>query len=454
MDGFSLVVLAAGHGKRMKSESSKVVHRVCGKEMVNCVLSAGREAGCESAAVVVGHQKEQVIAAVGGAAEIAEQAQQLGTGHAVMQARSFIARSANVLIISGDTPLITPQTLKAAMEAHLACGSSATVLTTVLPCADGYGRIVRSPDNSVERIVEHKDASAGELKIKEINSGIYCFESKALLDALSHLKADNAQGEYYLTDTLAIIRENGGRIDAFTVEDSAQLLGVNDRVQLAAAEALMRERINRRHMLDGVTIIDPSSTYIGADVRIGTDTVVYPGTVLEGKTVIGRNVLIGQNCRLVNAEIGDGVDIWTSTIIDSSVDEGTHVGPYAYIRPGTAVGKGCKVGDFVELKKASIGDGTKLSHLTYVGDAEVGRNVNFGCGTVVVNYDGKKKYKTTIGDNAFIGCNTNLVSPVTVNDGAYIAAGSTITDEVPEGALAIARARQVIKQNWEDRRKK
>lgn len=453
MDEFSLVVLAAGQGKRMRSDNSKVVHKICGKEMINWVLGAGLEAGCKNAVVVVGHRKEQVIEAVGPLAETVEQKEQLGTGHAVMQARDWINKSDNVVIVAGDTPLITADTLKAAMKEHLSAGSSATVLTTVLPCADGYGRIVRSRSNSVEKIVEHKDADEDELKIKEINSGIYCFKSSDLLSALSHLTANNSQGEYYLTDTLEIIKGEGKKIGAFTVSDSTEVIGVNDRVQLAEADRLMRGRINYRHMLGGVTVIDPLNTYIGGDVIIGIDTVIYPGVILEGKTVIGKNAVIGHNSRLVDAVIGDGVDIWSSTIINSSVGEGTHVGPYAYIRPDSSVGKGCKVGDFVELKKAVIGDGTKLSHLTYVGDAEVGKNVNFGCGTVVVNYDGKKKYKTTIGDNAFIGCNSNLVSPVTVNSGAYIAAGSTITDEVPSGALAIARARQVNKDDWNDRRK-
>ncbi len=453
MDEVVLIVLAAGQGKRMKSEKSKVIHRVCGKEMVNCVLDAGRKAGCATAAVVVGHKKEQVIDAVGDAAKIVVQERQLGTGHAVMQAKDIISDSENTLIISGDTPLITAETLCAALESHRGSGNAATVLTTVIPCADGYGRIVRGRDNSVKKIVEHKDANDEERKIKEINSGIYCFKSDALLNALSHLTNNNAQGEYYLTDTLEILRGMGERIGAYEVSDSAEVLGVNDRVQLAEVEKLMRRRINLRHMLGGVTLIDPDNTYIGADACIGNDTVVYPGAIIEGKTVIGRNVVIGQNCRLVNACVGDGTDIWTSTIIDSSVGESTHVGPYAYIRPGTTVGNGCKVGDFVELKKASVGDGTKLSHLTYVGDAEVGKNVNFGCGTVVVNYDGKTKHKTVIGDNAFIGCNTNLVSPVTVSNGAYIAAGSTITDEVPENALAIARARQVNKTDWKDKRR-
>lgn len=454
MDEFSLIVLAAGQGKRMRSENSKVVHKVCGKEMVNCVLDAALDAGCSKAAVVVGHKKEQVIEAIGERAVFAVQEEQLGTGHAVMQAKEQIAQSDNVVIVAGDTPLITAKTLKAAMEEHLAKGNSATVLTTILECADGYGRIVRSENGDIERIVEHKDAKGSELEIKEINSGFYCFKSSELLEALSKLTANNSQGEYYLTDTLEILKNAGQKVGAYIVEDNREVMGVNDKVQLAVAESVMRERINLSHMLNGVTVINPQNTYIDADVCIGADTVIYPGSILEGKTQIGKNVLVGANCRLVDAKIADGVDIQSSTIISSFVDEGTHVGPYAYIRPDSSVGKNCKVGDFVELKKAQIGDGTKLSHLTYVGDAQVGKNCNFGCGTVVVNYDGKKKYKTVIGDNAFIGCNSNLVSPVTVNDGAYIAAGSTITDEVPENSLAIARARQVVKPDWNDRRNK
>ncbi len=453
MGDLSLIILAAGHGKRMKSDNSKVINRVCGKEMINHVLDTALGAGCNDATVVVGHRKDQVIRAVSDRAATVVQEQQLGTGHAVMQAAGSIEKSENVLILPGDTPLITAETLASVISRHIRDDNGATVITARVDDPSGYGRIVRRADGTVEKIVEHKDASDAEKAINEINSGMYCFRSEFLLGALKKITADNAQGEYYLTDVFEILRNEGVRIGAFEIENSEEILGVNDRVQLSEAEKIMRARINRRHMLGGVTLIDPDSTYIGTDVQIGMDTVIYPGTIIEGKTVIGDNVLVGQNCRLVNAEIADGVDIWTSTIIDSSVDEGTHVGPYAYIRPGTSVGKNCKVGDFVELKKASIGDGTKLSHLTYVGDANVGKNCNFGCGTVVVNYDGKKKYQTIIGDNAFIGCNSNLVSPVTVNDGAYIAAGSTITDDVPENVLAIARARQVIKEHWGDRRK-
>lgn len=452
MGEFALIVLAAGNGKRMKSENSKVVHKVCGKEMVNCVLDAAIEAGCKKRTVIAGHRKDQVISAVGEKADTVLQEQQLGTGHAVMQAKDHIAESENVLILAGDTPLITADTLKAAMNLHIAENNGATVITTTVADPTGYGRIVRREDGSMEKIVEQKDASQDELNIHEINSGMYCFNSKLLLGALDKLTTDNAQGEYYLTDVFEILKKDAVRVGVFEAKDSSEILGVNNRIQLAETEKIMRERINCAHMLAGVTLIDPNSTYIGADVKIGIDTVIYPGSILEGKTEVGNNVIIGQNCRLVNAKIADDVDMWTSTIIDSSVDSGTHVGPYAYIRPNSAVGKNCKVGDFVELKKAEIGDGTKISHLTYIGDAQVGKGCNFGCGTVVVNYDGKQKNKTLIGDGAFIGCNSNLVSPVTINDGAYVAAGSTITDDVPSHTLAIARARQVVKEHWNDKR--
>ncbi len=454
MTEFSALILAAGEGKRMKSEMSKVVHKVCGKEMINHVLDAAIGAGAKRAQIVVGHCAQQVQNATEGRADYAFQKEQKGTGHAVMQARNFLKNSENVLILTGDTPLITSKTLSDAMNAHIECANDVTVITAVFEDATGYGRIIRKEDGSVSKIVEHKDANEKELLVKEINSGMYLFKAQSLLAALDNITNSNAQGEYYLTDTLEIIISKGGKAGAFIAPKSEEIMGVNDRVQLSEAEKKMRRRINEGHMLSGVTITDPDNTYICSDAKIGMDTVISPGTVIEGNTVIGKNVYIGPNCKLVNAQIGEGTDVNISTIIDSSVGCNTHVGPYAYIRPGCTVGNDCKVGDFVELKKAIIGDGTKLSHLTYVGDAEVGSKVNFGCGTVVVNYDGKNKYKTVIKDNAFIGCNSNLVSPVTVNEGAYIAAGSTITDEVPASSLAIARARQVIKENWEDRRKK
>ena len=451
---FSLVVLAAGEGKRMKSEKSKVVFKVCGKEMVNRVIDEAKVAGVDKACVIVGHKAQMVMDAVGERAEFAFQHVQLGTGHAVMQAKDFIQDSENVLILSGDTPLISSDTLKSLMHSHIENNNSCTVLTATVDNPFGYGRIIRDGNENVDRIVEQKDANNDEASVREINSGMYCFNSKSLLSALDKLTNNNAQGEYYLTDTLSIIKASGLKVGAYTTLNSCEISGVNDRVQLADAEKEMRHRINARYALNGVTIIDIDNTYIEDDVVIGQDTVIYPGTTIEKGSVIGKNVLIGQNCRIVNSTIGDGCDVYYSTMIDSKVGENTHVGPYAYLRPNSTVGSNCKVGDFVELKNAQLGDGTKASHLTYIGDATVGCNVNFGCGTVIVNYDGKNKYKTTIGDNAFIGCNSNLVSPVKVNDNAYIAAGSTITEEVPEGSLAIARSRQVIKTDWTDKRKK
>ena len=454
MAEFSALILAAGEGKRMKSEKSKVVHKVCGKEMINRVLDSAILAGAKESQIVIGHCADMVKEATEGRATYAYQYEQLGTGHAVMQARAFLEESDNVCILTGDTPLISAQTLSEAAQAHISENNDVTVLTANFDNPFGYGRIIRNADGSVKKIVEHKDATQSELEVREINSGMYFFKAKSLLGALDSITNKNAQGEYYLTDALEIICSGGGKAGAYIVKTPDEIMGVNDRLQLSIAEKIMRKKINEKYMLSGVTIIDPDNTYICDDAVIGTDTVIYPGTVIEGKTVIGKNVYIGPNCKLTDAVIGDETDVNISTITQSSVGCRTHVGPYAYIRPGCVVGVECKVGNFVELKKAVIGNGTKLSHLTYVGDAEVGSKVNFGCGTVVVNYDGKNKYKTVIKDNAFIGCNSNLVSPVTVNEGAYIAAGSTITDEVPKDSLAIARARQVIKENWNDRRKK
>lgn len=451
---FSLVVLAAGEGKRMKSEKSKVVFKVLGKEMVNRVIDEAKKAGVDSVCVVVGHKAEMVMEAVGDRAEFVTQHEQKGTGHAVMQAKEFICKSDNVMILAGDTPLITAETLKNAMAAHDENKNSCTVITSVIDNPFGYGRIIRDTNSGVAKIVEQKDATDEEKAVKEINSGMYCFDSAMLVNALDKITNNNAQGEYYLTDTLAIMKESGLKVGAYVVENSEEISGVNDRLQLSQAEQVMKKRINTYHALNGVTIIDLDNTYIEDDVVIGQDTVVYPGTTIEKGSVIGKNAVIGQNCRIVNSTVGDGCDVYYSTMVDSKVGEGCHVGPYAYLRPNSTVGNGCKVGDFVELKNATLGDGTKASHLTYIGDATVGKNVNFGCGTVIVNYDGKSKHRTNIGDNAFIGCNSNLVSPVTVNDNAYIAAGSTITHEVPEGTLAIARSRQEIKTEWKDKRSK
>lgn len=451
---FTSVILAAGMGTRMKSQMPKVIHKVCGKELCRWVIDASIAAGADKVCAVVGHKADMVKDAIGDVCTYALQAEQKGTGHAVMQAMDVIkATDGEVVILNGDTPLVTAEAITSAIEYHRNSANKATVITAVLDDATGYGRIVRGEDGGVLRIVEQKDASKEEKKINEVNSGMYVFDSEALVFALDKITPNNAQGEYYLTDTLEILLEAGNKVGAYAIADNDEIRGINDRVQLSEAEKIMQRRINEMHMRNGVTMPNPESVFIEDGVEIGADTEICQNVTIKSGTKIGQNCVIGTGSVLDRALIHDGVDILSSVILQSEVDEGTHVGPFAYIRPNCRVGKEVKVGDFVEIKNANIGNGTKISHLTYIGDSDVGKGVNFGCGTVTVNYDGKKKYRTTIGDNCFIGCNTNLVSPVNVGDGAYIAAGSTITDDIPKDNLSIARARQVNKEGWKDKRK-
>lgn len=447
------LILAAGEGKRMKSETSKVLHKVCGKEMVNHVIDIMRNAGFEDVNVIVGRSKEQVMDKTSSRnVSYSVQEEQLGTGHAVLCAKEFLQdKEGTVAIFTGDAPLVREETVKEMLKSHEEGGYSATLLTSVIENPSGYGRIQRS-GNDVEKIIEHKDCSEEELKLKEINAGMYLFDAKELQEALLLLKNDNAQGEYYLTDVIEIMKGKNLKVGAVITEFD-ETRGVNSRAQLAEAEAILRKRINEFHMENGVTLIDPLTTYIGADVVIGNDTIIYPNNTLEGKTILGKGVLLHPNNRIENSVIEDEVTIASSVILCSKVGKKTTVGPFAYIRPDSVIGEHVKVGDFVEIKKSTIGNGTKISHLTYIGDAEVGEHVNFGCGTVVVNYDGKNKYKTVVEDHAFIGCNTNLVAPVTVHEGAFTAAGSTITENVPKDGLGIARAKQVNKEGWVQKRK-
>ncbi|WP_342476527.1 bifunctional UDP-N-acetylglucosamine diphosphorylase/glucosamine-1-phosphate N-acetyltransferase GlmU [Paenibacillus sp. FSL H7-0350] len=446
------VVLAAGQGKRMKSKLYKVLHPVCGKPMVGHVLDTVKATGCQRNVVVVGHGAEKVKAYLGEDAEYVLQDVQLGTGHAVKQAKDLLgSEEGTTIVICGDTPLVMSETLEGMMALHEAQNAAATVLTAVMEQPAGYGRIIRGEDGGVLKIVEQKDCTESEAAVHEINTGTYCFDNAKLFAALEKVTNTNNQQEYYLTDVIGILRAQGDIVLGYQAHDSAESIGVNDRLALSEAEGYMRQRINRKHMLGGVTIIDPASTYIGAEVEIGADTVLYPGTVLKGKTVIGEDCVIGPASEIEDCVIMDGAAVKHSVLNQAQVGTRASVGPFAYLRPGTVLGEGVKVGDFVEIKNATIGDGSKVSHLSYVGDAEVGKNVNIGCGAITVNYDGYNKFRTEIGDDAFIGSNVNLVAPVTVGKGAFIVAGSTITRPVSENDLAIARARQENKPGYAEK---
>lgn len=446
------VILAAGQGTRMKSKQYKVLHPVCGKPMVQHVVDQVLQLGLEKLVTVVGFGAEQVKAQIGDKSEFAFQQEQLGTAHAVMQASHYLQDEDGVtLVVCGDTPLITAETMKALLEHHLATNAKATILTAVTEDPTGYGRIIRNRDGHVEKIVEHKDATEEERAIKEINTGTYCFDNKSLFEALRNVSNNNVQGEYYLTDIIEILKTKGEIVSAYQAHSFEETIGVNDRIALSRAEKIMRERINRKHMINGVTIIDPEHTYISLEAEIGRDTVIYPGTIIEGKTVIGEDCIIGPHSEIKNCSVGNGTTIRHSVAHDSEIGNDVTIGPFAHIRPSSKISDEVRIGNFVEIKKSTFGKGSKASHLSYIGDAEVGANVNLGCGSITVNYDGKNKYMTKIEDGAFIGCNANLIAPVTIGKGAYVAAGSTITDDVPGNALSIARARQVNKENYVER---
>ncbi|QDX91967.1 bifunctional UDP-N-acetylglucosamine diphosphorylase/glucosamine-1-phosphate N-acetyltransferase GlmU [Brevibacillus laterosporus] len=443
------VILAAGQGTRMKSKLYKVLHPVCGKPMVQHVVDTLASMQVNDVVVVVGHGADKVRDTLQDRVQYAMQAEQLGTAHAALQAKDFLqGQEGTTLLLYGDVPLLSKETLAKLLAYHEEQNAAATVLTALMADPTGYGRIVRNESNEVLRIVEHKDATDVERNIAEINTGIYCFDNKKLWETLSKVKNDNVQSEYYITDCVGILREAGEKVSAYAAVDPDETMGVNDRVQLSEAEAYMRKRIAIEHMRNGVTIIDPASTYIEADVVIGADTIIEPNSYLRGKTVIGTDCKIGPQTELTNMQVADCVSITYSVLVDSQVDEQATVGPFAYVRPQTHIGPKVKIGDFVELKNAKIGAGSKVPHLSYLGDAEIGQGVNVGCGTISVNYDGAKKHKTIVGDRSFIGCNSNLVAPVTVGHDAYVAAGSTINQDVPDGAFAIARERQTNKLDY------
>ncbi len=447
MKDLKTLILAAGAGTRMKSNKAKVLHEVSGKTMLKHVIDAAKQAGSNEIAVIIGHQGEQVREEVPADVKIYEQKEQLGTGHAVMQAKEFLDSPSTILVLNGDAPLISPQTIENIFKVHNQNGNAVTVLTAELENPTGYGRIL-TKDGEILRIVEEKDANKTEKAIKEVNSGIYCFDSNVLNDVLGEIKQDNNQGEYYLTDTVELIKDKGLKAGRVLLEDNREIFAVNSRDQLVQVIEIYRDQVNNKLLHEGITLLDPKTTYIDSTVEIGIDTIIYPNVTLEGNTKIGENCIIRSNTRIKDSIIQDSVEVESSTILESEIGSNTTVGPYAYIRPDCKVGNNVKVGDFVELKNSTIGNNTKVPHLIYVGDADVGSNVNIGCGSIFVNYNGKDKFRSVVEDDCFIGCNTNIVAPVTIQKGSFTAAGSTITEDVPEETLAIARAKQVNKKGY------
>lgn len=448
------VILAAGKGTRMKSALPKVLHQVCGRPMLDHVINAVTKAGATKTVVIAGFGAQQVTDFVGGRATVVLQEEQLGTAHALLQAEDELTNfPGDLLVVCGDTPLLRYQTLADLAHYHRETGAAATLLTAEMENPTGYGRVIRAQGGSVDRIVEQKDATPEELKVKEINTGVYCFKVAGLFAALKEITPANAQGEYYLTDIIQILNRKNLTVQAVTLTDAREVQGINDRKQLSEAEKVLRQRVTEELMAQGVTILDPANTYIDEGVKIGQDSIILPFTFLQGETEIGSQCTIGPGCKIKNSTIGNGTEIQYSVVLDSTIGNHTSVGPYAYVRPGTVVGDQVKIGDFVEIKKSVIGNGSKIPHLSYVGDATIGKKVNVGAGTITCNYDGKNKYQTTLEDGAFIGSNTNLVAPVKVGEGAVIAAGSTITKDVPAGALGVARERQTNLADWARKRK-
>ncbi|PLX81474.1 MAG: bifunctional UDP-N-acetylglucosamine diphosphorylase/glucosamine-1-phosphate N-acetyltransferase GlmU [Desulfuromonas sp.] len=456
MTQIATVILAAGQGTRMRSKLPKVLHPLAGQAMAAYPLQVANQVGSTRSVVVVGHGAEAVEEALRPfGADFVLQRQQLGTGHALLAAREALTGfNGTLLLLCGDVPLLREETVRALLEQHRRQQATVSVLTATLENPFGYGRIVRRGDEVV-RIVEEKDATAAERELTEINTGIYAFEAPSVFELLAHVDRDNAQGEYYLTDSVAAARAAGLRVCACLIEDPREAMGINDRVQLAEAEAVLRRRINQSLMRSGVTIIDPETTYIDATVEIGTDTVIQPGSCLRGGCIIGRDCSVGPHAVITDSRLADRVNIKAGCVVsEARIGNDTDVGPMAHLRPGTVLAGENKIGNFVETKKAEVGLGSKASHLTYLGDCELGKGVNIGCGTITCNYDGVNKHRTVIEDDVFVGSDTQFVAPVTIGRNSLIGAGSTITKDVPADALAISRAEQKNIAGWSARKRK
>lgn len=448
-----VIILAAGDGKRMKSARPKVMCQVLEKPMLGWVIDSLSEAGftAENIGVVVGNGAEIVESylTTRGISRTFLQSERKGTGHAVMQAAEMLDLCENVLILCGDAPFMDSTTIKSSFNAHAESGSLVTVVTAEIENPTGYGRIIRDGHGGLSGITEQKDCTESEKLIKEINSGVYWFNSAALKNALPKLQTANAAGEYYLTDTIGIIRGEGGKTSAFCAENGDIVLGANSRSDLLRLNTIARMRIIEKHLDNGVEFVSTDGIIIGKDVKIGQDTKILPNTILRGNTVIGEGCVIGPNSLIEDTEIGNNVALNNVQAYSAKIDDNVKAGPFVHLRPDTVLHDGVKIGDFVEVKNAEIGIKTSISHLTYIGDSTVGKDVNFGCGCVTANYDGVDKFRTVIGDHAFIGCNTNLVAPVEVGENATTGAGSTVTGTIPANSLVVERAQVKLVENWE-----
>lgn len=442
------IILAAGKGTRMKSKYPKVLHKILNKPMIMHVIDNLNNAGIRNIISVVGYESDQVEKVVQNKTKYAYQNEQLGTGHAIMMTESFLKnKNGTTVIICGDTPLISDITLKKLIKHHQANKNNATILTGVFEDPVSYGRIIRDSNNDITGIVEQKDATKTQLAITEFNTGTYVFDNKVLFELLPLLDNDNAQKEYYLTDIIKLMAKDNYKVDSFVLDDLHESIGINDRKTLSEVEMILQEKINVYHMNNGVTIIDPISTYIGLDTIIKQDTVIYPNTKIENST-IGSDNEIGPNTEIINTKILNNNVITNAHIYDSTINNNTKLGPYVRLRESCLINDDVRIGNFVEFKNTKFGAGSKAAHLSYVGDTTVGTDTNIGCGAITVNYDGKTKHPTKIGNNVFIGCNSNLIAPVKINNDSFVAAGSTITEDVPKNSLAIARQKQVTKKNY------
>jgi len=451
----AVIIMAAGKGKRMKSNLPKVLHNLAGKSILNYVLDTVDQLKVKRKILIIGYKSDKIRELIGDKIEYVEQREQLGTAHAVLQTKKLLSGfKGDVLILSGDIPLLTANTLKKLLKYHQTNNFCCTLVSTVLKTPKGYGRIIRDKKGEIKGIIEEADLSTDKKKITEINSGIYYFNKEKLFQALEKVTTDNKQREYYLTDTVKILLREGLAVGNIMVKDCSEILGINNRLDLTDASQKVYQKTLQNLMFQGVTIVDPNSTFIERGVKIGQDTIIYPFTIIEKGTKIGSNCFIGPYSHLIDADIGKGVRVWASIIESSTVKEGANIGPYAHLRPETVVEKGAKIGNFVELKKTIMGEGSKASHLTYLGDATIGKKVNIGAGTITCNYDGEKKHKTVIEDGVFIGSNNSLVAPVKLGKYSYTGAGSTITKDVPAGNLAIARSRQTNISGWRKKKKK